>query len=252
MGVVDLLGPEENEIYRKVSEMIVHEHYQIFGDQDFTFHDIGLIRFDSPIEFCDRLQPITLPKYPNRTYVGRIVTGMGWGMTSSGYTSTDLLYTNSRVISNIKCQKKYNRSTRISYDVTEGMLCVTPTKDSPRGGACMGDSGGPIVLRNTTIIVGIASWTELHDNCTKPFPDAFTRVTQYLDWIQTKVGEHEEWFPFGTNTTNVCPREIVVEDEEEVTEVQMEGATEPSSKSETDENNNRIAVLNTNTLIVAK
>lgn len=218
MGVVDLLGPEEYEIYRKVTEMIIHENYQIFGDQDYTFHDIGLIRFESPLEFCDRVQPVTLPKPPYRTYIGRIVTGMGWGMTAAGQTSTDLLHSNSRGISNHKCQRKYLRSKRIQYDITEGMLCVTPTGDAPRGGVCLGDSGGPLVVRNTSIIVGIASWAEVHDNCTKPFPDVFARVTTYIDWIKSKVGPDEEWHVYGTNITNPCPLTPILEEEEFETE----------------------------------
>uniref|UniRef100_A0A336LY85 CSON007469 protein n=1 Tax=Culicoides sonorensis TaxID=179676 RepID=A0A336LY85_CULSO len=247
MGIVDLQGPEDMEMYRRVSEMIIHEKYQIFGDADYTFNDIALIKFEYPIEFCDRVQPITLPR-GDKDFTHHAVIGMGWGMTASGFTSTDLLFATSRVIDNRKCQRKYLRSQRIEYDITDKMLCVVNTKDSPRGGACMGDSGGPLVLKNTTTIVGIASWTELNEfNCTKIYPDVFTRVTEYLDWIEEKVGisiNSENWPKYGTNLTNICNVTLPIEDDlEEV----ISSTTETISKTKQNVN-----VISINNLILSE
>ncbi|XP_063698475.1 collagenase-like [Culicoides brevitarsis] len=233
MGIVDLMGPEEFEIYRKVTEMIIHENYQIFGDQDYTFHDIALIRFESPVDFCSRVQPITLPdgQIRTRSFVKAFVTGMGWGMTTSGFTSTDLLYATSMIINNKKCQKKYNRAEK-NYVITEEMICVVPAGSNPRAGACMGDSGGPLILYGTSILVGIASWTEVQENCTKKFPDAFTRVTKYIDWIKEHVDESDIWYKYGEhNQTQECPKSIP--EPIETTEV-----------SSTPEKSNTVAVFN--------
>jgi secreted trypsin-like serine protease len=48
-----------------------------------------------------------------------------------------------------------------------------------------GDSGGPLLVDN--IQVGIVSWGYIM--CGNPtFPDIFTRVTSYTQWIARKTG----------------------------------------------------------------
>lgn len=49
---------------------------------------------------------------------------------------------------------------------------------------CYGDSGGPLVANgNKSILLGIASYTA--DNCVGVKPAGFTRVSSYLDWIES-------------------------------------------------------------------
>lgn len=57
-------------------------------------------------------------------------------------------------------------------------------------GTCHGDSGGPLIAGGE--LVGIASWVQLP--CGSPFPDGFTRVSSFIDWIEevTELGIVDE------------------------------------------------------------
>jgi secreted trypsin-like serine protease len=53
-----------------------------------------------------------------------------------------------------------------------------------------GDSGGPLVLKEDDgryTEVGIVSFGHVN-GCEFGYPVAFTRITSYLDWIETKTG----------------------------------------------------------------
>lgn len=53
-----------------------------------------------------------------------------------------------------------------------------------------GDSGGPLVCKNAAgnkVQVGIVSFG-LSFGCELGFPGVFTRVTEYLDWIEKNAG----------------------------------------------------------------
>lgn len=57
-----------------------------------------------------------------------------------------------------------------------------------------GDSGGPLMceMNGRFYITGVMSW--LINNCSaRGFPNVFTRVTSYLDWIYEKLDFYEWW-----------------------------------------------------------
>ncbi|MBD5000944.1 trypsin-like serine protease, partial [Xanthomonas citri pv. citri] len=56
-------------------------------------------------------------------------------------------------------------------------------------GTCSGDSGGPMnyVDGGRTVTRGIVSFGS-STGCETGYPDGFTRVINYLDWIETNTG----------------------------------------------------------------
>lgn len=70
---------------------------------------------------------------------------------------------------------------------SESQYCAYDPKF--KGDACRGDSGGPLqVFRAGSplpSIVGIVSYGR--SKCPSEAPDVYTKVSYYLDWIQSKV-----------------------------------------------------------------
>ena len=74
-----------------------------------------------------------------------------------------------------------------SEEVTSLAICAgSGGKD-----ACLGDSGGPLVWsdeqNHQSYLIGVVSWGE---GCGRPeYPGVYTRVTEFLDWIETTTGK---------------------------------------------------------------
>ncbi|XP_017012291.2 serine protease 1-like [Drosophila takahashii] len=143
-------------------------------------NDISLIK-TSAVTFSSSVNKIALPAIASSysTYVGQTAVASGWGMTADTETSVtkNLQFADLTVIANSVCQKTFG-----SLVVTSKVICVaTPNAIS----TCQGDSGGPLALDGT--LIGITSFGA-EDGCEIGAPAAFTRVTSYLDWIQTNSG----------------------------------------------------------------
>ena len=75
--------------------------------------------------------------------------------------------------------------------MTDDMLCAGDTRSGGNQAnlhdACQGDSGGPLACMkdNRMTLVGIISWDI---GCgQKDVPGIYTKVTDYLDWIQDNM-----------------------------------------------------------------
>ena len=83
--------------------------------------------------------------------------------------------------------------------VTENMICAV----NPKGGACHGDSGGPLITldkKGKYVQIGIVSWIDakVHidratskpivlKQCLLEHPDVFSRVTAGMKWIKQNI-----------------------------------------------------------------
>jgi len=158
-----------------LSSMKIHEQYN-----DVTFeNDIAMLKLNGVATLSRSIWPICLPA-PSETFTNRRAFVIGWGtIYFGGPTSNTLQEVNVRVWDNQECAKNYRELNR---NVVDTMLCAGETKRD----SCQGDSGGPLNCLNSRTrrweLCGVVSWGA---KCAEPeFPGVYTRVTEYLDWIQ--------------------------------------------------------------------
>lgn len=155
---------------------IVHPLYD-FTDYD---HDLLIIK----LQGVSTIPPVLLNRNPRFPAEGFELTALGWGRTngtdenslSETLQEAKLIY-----IDNERCKGLWGNQ------ITDDMFCTT---QDGRGVACVGDSGGPVVLRATTaegdLQVGLTSWGPL-DCASERLPSVNARITDMLDWIDSQI-----------------------------------------------------------------
>ncbi|XP_014369518.2 chymotrypsin-2 [Papilio machaon] len=156
-----------------VETIIIHEQY----NSNLIYNDVSVVKVSSDIEFGDRVQPIHLA-YKD-TSAGSDLLLSGWGRLSyPGVLPVQLQVINLVSLSVEECQRIYNNINPV-YDT---QICSLTKKGE---GACHGDSGGPLVSDGE--VVGIVSWGM---PCARGYPDVYTRVYSFKNWIAAKISEH--------------------------------------------------------------
>ncbi|KAL9702320.1 hypothetical protein quinque_005838 [Culex quinquefasciatus] len=154
-----------------IDSIVWHENY-VASTRD---NDIAVLKTTVDMEWTRGVGPVCLPfNYWYYDFNTLQVDVAGWGTTSfGGPQSTTLLKTTLDVIANGNCPVQYVNSKKI--------CTFTPGKDT-----CQFDSGGPLYLRGVQRMytIGIVSYGGA---CAAATPSVNTRITAYLDWIQTKT-----------------------------------------------------------------
>nr|KAF6460854.1 plasminogen activator, tissue type [Molossus molossus] len=179
-----IAGEEEQQF--KVEKYILHKEF----DGDTYNNDIALLRLKSDSLQCAEesasVRTVCLPEadlqLPDWTECE--LSGYGKHEASSLSYSERLKEAHVRLYPSSRCTSQYlsNRT------VTSNMLCAGDTRSGGNQAnlhdACQGDSGGPLVCMkdNHMTLVGIISWGL---GCgQKDVPGVYTKVTNYLNWIQ--------------------------------------------------------------------
>ncbi|XP_046400892.1 transmembrane protease serine 9-like [Ischnura elegans] len=162
-------------------DVTVHEDY----DPDTINNDISLLRLPKSAQVTQYVNIIALPprSMQGDDLVGQKLTVSGWGKQSDSASGIGefLNYVTMPVMTNEECSNTFGDV------ITPSKICTDTT-----GGhsSCNGDSGGPLILQGSDgryVEVGIVSFGA-SAGCEKGYPDAFTRVTSFLDWIETNSG----------------------------------------------------------------
>ncbi|XP_046550903.1 chymotrypsin-like elastase family member 2A [Haliotis rubra] len=169
-----------HEQYRRISQVIKHSKFDLeFGNP----YDIALIKLDRPVDTSGHyIRTICLPTHnsavfdkSDRCYV------TGWGFTRNTGDSRILRHLQVDIVPTAAC----NQSWRV---IKEENICA----GNGVIGACKGDSGGPLVCykHGRYTLAGVTSWGST--TCRKPgFPDVYTRVSSFLDWIYGIIYRHK-------------------------------------------------------------
>jgi len=142
-------------------------------------NDIMLIKLASP----SVAQPAALNFEPTLPSDGETVTAIGFGATSEGGLSSEILQkVNVGAVDFQTCEAQYQLAGEQIFD--EVMLCA----GVPRGGkdSCNGDSGGPL-FDSLGSQVGITSWGI---GCAQAdFPGVYARVSAFEEFIKETICE---------------------------------------------------------------
>jgi len=143
IGMHNINGTTGSET-RYVDQIIVHPNYSGWS----LDNDYALIHLSSPSSF----EPIQLVTDDSHDVEPVMSTTMGWGATSSGGGSSNVLLEVDVPIDD-SCGS-YSNS-----EITNNMICA----GDGNGGedSCQGDSGGPLIMTNDEgeyELIGIVSW----------------------------------------------------------------------------------------------
>jgi secreted trypsin-like serine protease len=180
-GAHNIREAESTQVTYRSTDFIIHESWGSL----LLRNDISVIRVSSGIEFTPEIQPICLPtKAQADLGAGEMVTPSGWGLTSDSFgasISPTLNEVTVPTLDNADCEAVYGST------ITDDIVCI----DAANGhGTCSGDSGGPLNYddgRGVYCTQGVTSFGS-SAGCEVGYPDGFTRLTHYLEWIETTTG----------------------------------------------------------------
>jgi secreted trypsin-like serine protease len=171
-----LYGNRSRQAARRVAvrEAILHPRYAT-GPMAF---DLGLLRLARPL----RVRPVPIAGRAEAWQLlrpGLTATILGWGSTESG-ERPDLLHR-----STVQLEELQVFGTYIAYN-------------SPRGGPCSGDSGGPMLVTGydgRPVLVGVASVTDGNLCASGGGRAGYTDVPALLDFVREHVPDLPDRLP---------------------------------------------------------
>ncbi|CAL1542436.1 unnamed protein product [Lymnaea stagnalis] len=180
VGVLNLYDPPNAyEQTVSVSSIIMHPQYN--GNANGYPNDIGIIYLSGPVTYNKNVQPAALAPQGS-SFANRQCVITGWGRTVGGGSgASHLKQAYITKITTAQCRSYWGAS------VTDKHICVFEASDpaGTRPSACNGDSGGPMMCGNNYgLLAGVTSWGV--SSCSGDYPSVYTRVSEYLDWINSR------------------------------------------------------------------
>ena len=171
-----------------VKRIKVHSGWN--GDM-YNGNDIALLRLDRSLS---GIQPARLATRAQEPETGQVATVRGWGVHAyqNGYPQLpkklqmlQLPYVDADDCRAIREDVGYGFSDK------NNMVCLenrgSASAPVAEQSSCNGDSGGPLHFRGAQIgVVSFGPSNPLTGQCTAGVPNAYTRVSSYLGWIERK------------------------------------------------------------------
>ncbi len=173
------------ETYRSEASTLsdVAEIVRFAGFTDETHGgDVALLRLTVPLTLSGAVQPIAVV---SATEVENGATDVGADATVSGFGSVDggSPMSDGMAAATLTIRAKSEISDAFGVELNAQQLAAGGV-----GGACFGDSGGPlsVVTARGPVLIGVVSWGEA--DCSTQTPTVFARVSSYLEWIADTTG----------------------------------------------------------------
>ncbi|KAG4075686.1 hypothetical protein HA402_003511 [Bradysia odoriphaga] len=163
----------------------------IIGHPDYIpnqlYNDIALIKLDKDATITAKVRPACLWQENAINFTD--VTATGYGHTEfGGRAANELLKAELKLFSNEECAAAYQNERSLTNGIVDSQLCAgdsTGMKDT-----CQGDSGGPIsvsTMNGRQIVYHVVGVTSFGSACATTVPGVYTKVSHYLDYIESIV-----------------------------------------------------------------
>lgn len=101
---------------------------------------------------------------------------------TSQFTTTNLQFLNVNTLSNPECRTRLRQASKVVPPVHDwDTLCAYSGRAG--NGVCLGDEGGALIIENQLVGVTLR-WRY---GCARGLPDGFTRISTYINWINSKT-----------------------------------------------------------------
>ncbi|XP_053661013.1 serine protease snake-like [Anopheles marshallii] len=176
----------EYEISDPVDEQVIqivkHPNYK----SRTVYNDIALLQLANPVSFSTSIRPACL--YTSPTVDRTKALAIGFGSTEAyGVGSKELLKVTLDVFTTPACAVFFQRNRRVPQGLLDTHLCAGYLA----GGrdACTGDSGGPLQIstNDEACVAQIIGVTSFGIGCGSKTPGIYTRVSEYVSWIESIV-----------------------------------------------------------------
>ncbi|CAD7084467.1 unnamed protein product [Hermetia illucens] len=182
-GDLNLLETE-NDTYPvdfKINGIFVHPQYSA----SLIYHDIALLKISPEFEITSTTKPACL--WATEDIPQQELTALGYGtLEYSGPQANTLYQATIPILPNEMCSLKIPINEHFPNGIKDGQMCAL----DPNGqkDTCQGDSGGPLQFKHyigTVSMPAIVGITSFGQYCAGPSPGVYTRVSAYLDWIES-------------------------------------------------------------------
>lgn len=176
-GLSVLYGNRSRDRARRVAVREIIRHPKYLSQPN--AYDLGLLRLARPL----RVRPVPIASRAESWDLvrpGSAATILGWGATVNGVQWPDILLRATIHLSSL------------------GVIGTHLYYDSPEGGPCGGDSGGPLLVTGydgQPVLVGVASVTSGNLCATGGGIAGYTDVSVLLDFIREHVPDLPERLP---------------------------------------------------------
>ncbi|XP_068624661.1 serine protease snake-like [Battus philenor] len=184
---------EELAQERKITDIVAHPKYK----PPSKYHDIALMKSDPPFILNRDIRIACLHLDENIELVNLTVIGFGTTVSGAATGSQTLMKADVDIIDSTVCNRSMRYLIRrkiLAEGITEDQLCAGDYENGGRD-TCQGDSGGPLQIMLDRvdciktfplhIVVGVTSFGR--DCGRKMAPGVYTRVSRYVDWIESIV-----------------------------------------------------------------
>lgn len=155
------------------------------------YHDIALLRMERDVEFNAFIRPACLPYSLPDIGVQNKGVASGWGHVewAAERGSNELLKVTLKLVPQQTCNKTFFEGG-LDYKLASGIVDKWQLCAGEQGkDTCQGDSGGPLAVFNLDhyCMYNVIGVTSLGRVCGSVTPGVYTRVYNYIPWIEQVV-----------------------------------------------------------------